>query len=101
MELAVICDELTALGWRLAGARVEMPPPDDLEAAWRACLAHAGLVLITAGLAARLPPGALSAAQSASRPLVLVIPDLRREHTPEDPALAAERALGVNLGVKL
>jgi vacuolar-type H+-ATPase subunit F/Vma7 len=97
MELAVICDELTALGWRLAGARVEVPEPDALEAAWRACLARAHLVLITAGLAARLPPAALAAALAASRPPLLVIPDLARAHTPPDPALEVDRALGIKL----
>jgi vacuolar-type H+-ATPase subunit F/Vma7 len=97
MELAVICDELTALGWRLAGARVEVPQPQDLEASWRVCMARAQMVLITAGLAARLPPAELSAAQEASRPLVLVIPDLRRQHTPDYPEDEVDRALGIKL----
>ena len=97
MQLAVICDEVTALGWRLAGARVEVPPPDQVEATWRDCVAHAQLVLITAELAARVPAAQLSAAVAASRPLVLVIPDLRRTHEPLDPAAEVDRVLGIKL----
>lgn len=97
MQLAVICDEVTALGWRLAGARVEVPQPEQVEAAWHDCLAHAQLVLITAELAARLPPAQLSAALAASRPPVLVIPDLRRSKEPLDPAAEVDRVLGIKL----
>lgn len=97
MQLAVICDEVTGLGWRLAGARVEVPQPDAVEAVWRDCLAHAQVVLITAPLAARLPQGQLASALAASRPPVLVIPDLRRTHEPLDPAAQVDRALGIKL----
>jgi vacuolar-type H+-ATPase subunit F/Vma7 len=97
MELAVICDELTALGWRLSGAQVDVPRRDALEASWRAALGSAHVVLITAGFAARLPAGQLAAAIDASRPPVLVIPDLRHEHEPDDPEEEVDRALGVKL----
>jgi vacuolar-type H+-ATPase subunit F/Vma7 len=97
MELAVICDEATALGWRLAGARVEVPPADAVAGAWRECLAHAQLVLITAGLAEHLPQDQLSAAIEACRPPVLVIPDLRHAHEPPDLAQQVDRALGIQL----
>jgi vacuolar-type H+-ATPase subunit F/Vma7 len=97
MDLAVICDELTALGWRLSGARVDVPRRDALEASWRAALGSAQLVLITAGLASRLPAGQLAAAIEASRPPVLVIPDLRHEHEPDDPEEEVDRALGLKL----
>jgi vacuolar-type H+-ATPase subunit F/Vma7 len=97
MQLAVICDEVTALGWRLAGARVAVPQADAVEAAWHECLAQAQLVLITAELAARVPPAQLSAALATSQPLVLVIPDLRRRQEPLDPAAQVDRALGIKL----
>jgi vacuolar-type H+-ATPase subunit F/Vma7 len=97
MELAVICDELTGLGWRLAGAQVEIPEPDSVEAAWHVCLARAQLVLITAGLAARLPQATLSAVLASSHPLVRVIPDLFHMHEPADPEHEVDRALGVKL----
>jgi vacuolar-type H+-ATPase subunit F/Vma7 len=97
MELVVICDELTGLGWRLAGAQVEIPEPDAVEAAWHACLARAQLVLITTGMAARLPQATLSAALASSHPLVRVIPDLTHKHDPADPEHEVDRALGVTL----
>jgi len=97
MQLAVICDEVTALGWRLAGARVEVPQPDQMGAIWHDCLAQAQLVLVTAELASRVPQAQLSAALAASRPPVLVIPDLRRTHEPLDPAAEVDRTLGIKL----
>jgi len=52
-------------------------------------------VLVTAELAAVLPPGQLQAALCAFPPLTLVIADLRRLHEPADLEAQARRALGV------
>jgi vacuolar-type H+-ATPase subunit F/Vma7 len=97
MELALICDELTAIGWRLAGAQVNVPALEDtaVEEAWRKALGTAEVVLITAGLAARLPEESLTAAVAAARPLVGVIADLRHAHEPADPEDQVHRVLGM------
>jgi vacuolar-type H+-ATPase subunit F/Vma7 len=91
-KLAVICDELTALGWRLAGAAVHVPEGDAVEATFRAALADAQVVLITAGLAARLPADAVVATADA---LVGVIADLRHAHEPADVLEQVHRTLGM------
>ena len=89
-----IGDELTAAGFRLAGARVLVL--DDAAAASQieAALARERLVLIAAGTARRLEPDVLRAALSSFEPLVLVVPDAKGGHPPD---LAAEtyRALDI------
>lgn len=97
MELVVICDEITAMGWRLAGAAVKVPPEAPLQEAWSQAREKAQVVLITQGLAQQLPAADLTAALAASRPLVLVIPDLRHAHAPQDPQALARQALGLQL----
>ena len=96
MELALIADEVTALGWRLIGARVLMPAVDSVRNCWREARCSADLVLITAEYAAAIPPAELEAALLAEKPLVLVIADLRRRREPPDIELEARRALGVS-----
>jgi vacuolar-type H+-ATPase subunit F/Vma7 len=87
-----IGDELTAAGFRLAGARVLVPGAavSQIEAA----LARERLVLIGAGTARRLEPDVLRAALRSLEPLVLVVPDATGAHPPD---LAAEtyRALDI------
>lgn len=72
-----IGDEVSASAYRLGGARVRVTSAEDVAAdlAW-ACR-EAEFVLITAEFAARLPPDELIRVQSRSRPLVLVVPDVR------------------------
>ncbi len=96
MQLTVIADEVTALGWRLIGARVLLPGVDSAQECWRAALHGADLVVITAQYAAAVPPTELAAALLAEKPLVLVIADL--EGRLEPPAIEHEvrRALGVS-----
>jgi len=97
MELALICDEITALGWRLAGAQVHVPEPEGASEALRAVLGGAEVVLITAALAARIPREQLEAALHASRPLVLVIEDLRHTREPPDLTQEVHQAMGMML----
>lgn len=97
MELALICDEITALGWRLAGAHVHVPAPEAAGESLRSVAASAEVVLITADLAAHVPPEQLEVALRAARPLLLVIGDLRRRREPADPAQAVHHALGIAL----
>ncbi|MFI4896156.1 MAG: V-type ATP synthase subunit F [Steroidobacterales bacterium] len=91
----LIADEVTALGWRLIGAQVQVPGTETARVCFRAALRSADMVLITAEYARAIPFVELSAALLASKPLVLVIADLRHGHEP--PAIEGEvrRALGV------
>ncbi len=96
MQLAVIADEATALGWRLIGARVLLPGTNPVLECWRAALLGADLVLISAQYAAAVAPADLAAALLAEKPLVLVIEDLDRGLEPPAIEHDVRRALGVS-----
>lgn len=89
-----IGDELTAAGFRLAGASVRTPPPEAIESALQAALQEATLIVIGAGAAARLPPSMLERALESTDPVVAVVPDALGD---EPPSLAGEirRRLGI------
>jgi vacuolar-type H+-ATPase subunit F/Vma7 len=91
----VIADELTAAGFRLAGARTIVPTSRTLAAAFEAACQDCELLLLTAALAAQLPPRRLELALLAARPLLLVIPDALRRHDPPDLAPPMRRTLGI------
>jgi vacuolar-type H+-ATPase subunit F/Vma7 len=95
MELAVVADELTAVGWRLAGARVLLADARNVAECLRTALHGTDVVLITAELAAAAPAALLQGALHAYPPLVLVIADLRRTREPADIEEQTRRALGV------
>jgi vacuolar-type H+-ATPase subunit F/Vma7 len=97
VELVVIADELTALGWRLIGSRVLLPEAGSVRDCWHQALRSADLVLITAEYAEAIPPLELDSALLAEKPLVLVIADLRNRR--EAPAIeeGVRRALGVSV----
>jgi vacuolar-type H+-ATPase subunit F/Vma7 len=95
MELMVVADELTAVGWRLAGARVLIPDPRSVEVCFQTALRDAHVVLITAELASAIPAAQLQEALRAQPPLVLVIADLREGQEPPDMEDETRRALGV------
>lgn len=102
MKLAVIADEVSALGWRLLGAHVVVPGPSSaaqpasIRACFRDALSGADMVLITADHARAIPKLELNAALLAARPLVLVIADLRHRHEPPNIEHDVRLALGVS-----
>jgi vacuolar-type H+-ATPase subunit F/Vma7 len=53
------------------------------------------LILLTAEAAQALPPDLLRRTQAAERPLVLVIPDVRRRLLPPDRVDLIRRQLGI------
>jgi vacuolar-type H+-ATPase subunit F/Vma7 len=91
----VIADELTAAGFRLAGAHTIVPTSQNLAAVFETACADGELLLLTAALAAKLPPRRLEWALAAARPLVLIIPDALRRRDPSDLARELQRTLGV------
>jgi vacuolar-type H+-ATPase subunit F/Vma7 len=95
MRLAVIADELTAAGWRLAGARVHTPEMSAVSACLQAVSQEADLVLITAALACAVPAGQLEEALLTLQPLLLVMADVRHEREPPDLESLVRRAFGV------
>ena len=91
----VLADELTAAGYRLAGARTIVPTAGRLDAEFDAACNDCELLLLSAALAAELAPAKLQWALTAARPLVLVIPDALRRRDPPDLTRELERTLGV------
>lgn len=85
-----IGDEHTAIGFRLAGLDVQTD-----SAGWDEALERAPFVIITAEMAAALPPGVVEAAIRRSDPPVALIPDIRGRSAPADPADRVRRVLGV------
>ena len=90
-----IGDEVSAAGYRLAGARVAVPEPGGESAALADARAEAPLVLVSAAVAARIAERELRAALAALAPLTLIVPDLRGEVAVPDVASRLRHQLGL------
>lgn len=95
MQVAVIADEITAIGWRLAGASVYLPGSSSVEDSLQKALRSADLILITAQLAAQVPASQLDEALHALAPLLLVVADVQQRREPADLEQQVRRALGM------
>ena len=91
-----IGDEVTAAGYRLAGAETRAPAPSETsEVFLRARSDGADLILLSAALAAEVGPAELSAALIADAPLVVIVPDVFGRCPPPDVAREVRLALGI------
>lgn len=88
-------DEVSAAGYRLGGAVVRTPASGEEASFFEWARREAPLVLVTADIAARLPPGLLARAFAAGQPLVLIVPDARRRMAPPDLARSVRHQLGM------
>jgi vacuolar-type H+-ATPase subunit F/Vma7 len=88
-------DEVSAAGYRLAGALVRTPRPGDAAAALAQARAQAPLVLVSAAVAAAIGQRQLRAVLSAPSPLVLIVPDLQAEVPLPDLAARLHAQLGL------
>jgi vacuolar-type H+-ATPase subunit F/Vma7 len=88
-------DEVTAAGYRLAGAQVRVPAPGEAAAAFAEARALAPLVLVSAAVAIRIDAAQLRAALTALQPLVLIVPDARGEVPRPDLAARLRGQLGL------
>lgn len=70
-------DEVSAAGYRLAGAQVRAPRAGEEAAALAWARTVAPLVLVSAPVAAGIGEATLRTALSAPAPLVLIVPDLQ------------------------
>ena len=93
--IAFIGDEVSAAGYRLAGAAAYVPAAGEEGAVFAAARAHAALVLVTAECAARIPAVELHQALAAFRPLTLIVPDVRGRVTPPDLGRLVRQQLGM------
>ncbi len=94
-SLVFLGDELSATGYRLAGAEVRVPPAGELVAAFEQACREARVVVVTAELAARLDAQRLARAQAAVSPCVLIVPDVRNQSPMPDLGVRARGQLGI------
>ena len=88
-------DEVTAAGYRLAGAQVRVPAPGEADAAFAEARGLAPLVLVSAAVAVHIDAAQLRAALTALQPLVLIVPDARGEVPRPDLAARLRGQLGM------
>ncbi len=88
-------DELSAAGYRLAGAIVRTPRAGEEAAALAWARANAPLVLLSASVAAGIAEAVLRSALSALAPLVLIVPDLQGDAPLPDLAARLRGQLGL------
>jgi vacuolar-type H+-ATPase subunit F/Vma7 len=92
---ALLADEVTAAGFRLAGVEVHVPDEGALAQCFTRLCDETQLLLVTAELAGRLPAGMLARQQRASRALILVVADVRGRREPEALGASLRRQLGM------
>ena len=90
-----IGDEIGSAGFRLAGARVVVPPPGQERQALEEARRDAALVVLSAEVALRLPADALADAAAALQPLVLIAPDTQGRCPRPDVADRLRHQLGL------
>jgi len=91
-----IGDEVTAAGYRLAGAEVRVPVPSETgEVFRRACADGADVILLSAALVPEVDSAELSAALIAEAPLVAIVSDAFGRCPPPDVARDVRLALGI------
>jgi vacuolar-type H+-ATPase subunit F/Vma7 len=95
MNWVIISDELSGLGWRLAGAQLLIADEHSVQERLAEAGHGADLVLITADLAKRLPDSVLNAALLAERPLMAVIAGLPNGSEPPDLEQEVKHVLGI------
>ena len=98
MEAVVfIGDELTATGFRLAGATVLVVPPEEAAGALRTAREGASLVLLAASHASGIGATELDEALTSAHPLTVLVDDLLERVAPPDMEQLMRRALGVEV----
>jgi vacuolar-type H+-ATPase subunit F/Vma7 len=92
---AFLGDEVSGLGFRLAGVQVHRPEPHEVRDLFLRLHNETSLLILTAEVACALPPELLRQAELNPRPLVLVIPDVRNRVAAPDLVVEVRRQLGM------
>ena len=95
MVVIYIGDELTAAGFRLAGAQILLPAAGEEAASLVQAQRDGQLILVSADVAARIPRESLGAALAALAPLTLVVPDLLGRQPVPDRVQRLRRRMGM------
>jgi vacuolar-type H+-ATPase subunit F/Vma7 len=94
-DCAFLGDEVTGLGFRLAGVEVYNPAPHEVRALVLALRNTTPLIILTAEVAAAVPPDLLRQTEVERWPLLLVIPDIRQRAPTLDLVADVRRQLGM------
>lgn len=92
-----IGDEVSAAGYRLAGAEVASPDAAATVEVFEDACTRAEMVLITAGQARHVPSARLKEALDRHRPLVSIVADARERETPPDLDAEVRTILGLEV----
>lgn len=95
MVVIYIGDEVTAAGFRLAGAQILLPAAGEEAASLTQARRDGQLILVSAEIAARIPREPMEAALAALTPLTLVVPDLLGRQPIPDRAQRLRRQMGM------
>ena len=95
--IVFIGDELTATGYRLAGVRVYVVPPEEAAVALRAAQEDSSLVLLAPAHARAIPRVELDEALRSFHPLTITVDDILEREVPPDLERDMRHALGVEL----
>ena len=89
-------DEISALGYRLAGVHVEVAAEAELLEVFERACAESLVVLVAFHVAAGLPREELERARAASSRLVLILPDEKSGEELLDPSARVRAELGMS-----
>ena len=95
VRAALIGDEVTSAGFRLAGAVVYSPEQSEVAEFFQQARKENDLIIITAEYAQYIPDSILSTALRAEQPLILLVPDVRNVMSPPDLVALSRRTLGI------
>lgn len=96
-RIVYIGDEVTALGFRLAGLDTRIAGPGEAAETLRQAAADAAECILLSGQLAEFVPAAhLEAALLATEPLLALVPDIRGDGAPADIARQVRNALGID-----
>lgn len=95
MRVHFLGDEVSAVGFRLAGAVVSLPADGGLWLQIESFREECELLLITAELAQQLEEKQRQQLMRSHQPLVLIIPDIRQQTQPDDVIEPIRRRLGI------
>ena len=90
-----IGDEVSAIAWRLAGLRVQVPGDAEILETIRRSCEHAPLVLISAFVAEQLPDAERDDQLAQVTPPVVIVPDVSSLAALPDLTTRLRRQLGV------
>lgn len=99
MRVHFLGDEVSAVGFRLAGAEIAMPPPDSVWDQVEISRTQCDLLLMTARVASHLQEEQRQELMRSHQPLVLIIPDVREKQMPDDVIEPIRRRLGIREGL--